>query len=166
MKFYCLLLLLCVAGDSLYYSKYLDSSEDWTSEAESPNAGNGGGARSHPIIINVEVVKNNGLSSTTTRETVQPDKPDPAKTSDDDDVKISPDPDFMINMKLRQQERARKREAIRMFHKSKADEKNRLQLEEEANRIRAEREEQERIKEERRELRRKIKVGSSEKSKN
>ena len=75
-----------------------------------------------------------------------------------DPVKVSPDPDFMINMKLRQQERARRREQIRLFHKAKEDEKVRLQLEEEANRIRTEREEQERLKEERRELRRKIKA--------
>ena len=78
--------------------------------------------------------------------------------SSEENVKISPDPDFVINMKLRQQERARKREGIRKFHQSKEAERARLSAEAEANRIRAEREEKERAKEEHLELRRKIKV--------
>ena len=45
--------------------------------------------------------------------------------SNEENVKISPDPDFIINMKLRQQERARKRDAIRKFHESKEAERAR-----------------------------------------
>ena len=58
------------------------------------------------------------------------------------------------------QERARKRDAIRKFHESKEAERARLAVEADAKRIRAEREEKERVKEERLELRRKLKVSS------
>ena len=98
------------------------------------------------------------------------------KAEDKPEFKISPDPDFLINIKLRQQERERKREQIRRFHRTKADEKMRLKMEKEANELRAEKEERERqgqslksglqikhfllfsirLKEERKELRKKI----------